>query len=172
MLGALTRALDVLVDALTWLAGGVCLVMALHVAADLVGRSFFNHPVLGTDEIATNYYMVALSFLPLAVITRGRGHIMVGLFTNGLPVKALRAVDLLADLATLGFVAIVGWTAVATAIEKTAAREMQESSTGYLPIWESRWTLAVGVVLMCTYLVVNVARDILAIREASGRSRR
>ena len=164
MLRALIRAVDVLVDGITWLAGGVCLLMALHISADLVARGFFDHPLLGTDEIATNYYMVALSFLPLAVITRQRGHIMVGLFTNRLPKRALLGVDTLADLVTLGFVAIVTWMAVVTAIQKTASGETREASMGYLPIWEARWILAVGFALMCVYLVLNLIKDFLALR--------
>ncbi len=169
MLHALTRVVDVLVDALTWLAGGVCLLMALHVSADLVARGFFDHPLLGTDEIATNYYMVGLSFLPLAVITRQRSHIMVGLFTNHLPKRALLGVDALADLVTLGFVAIVTWMAVAVAIQKTAEGETREASTGYLPIWEARWILAVGFALMCVYLVLNLIKDVVALRGDQGQ---
>jgi TRAP-type C4-dicarboxylate transport system permease small subunit len=169
MLRALMRAVDLFVDALAWLAGGICLLMALHVSADLVGRSFFNHPLLGTDEIATNYYMVALAFLPLAVITRQRGHIMVGLFTDHLPQRARLCVDALADLLALAFVAIVSWMAVGTAIQKTAAGEMRESSTGYLPIWEARWILAAGFTLMCVYLALNLVKDLQALRREQGR---
>ena len=166
MLRALIRAIDIVVDALTWGAGAVCLLMALHVTADLTGRGLFDHPLLGTDEIATNYYMVALSFLPLAVITRLRGHITVGLFTSRLPAKARLAVDLLADLASFGFVGIVAWVGIDTAIEKTAAREMTESSTGYLPVWEARWILAAGFALMFVYLVLNLIEDVRALSGA------
>lgn len=170
MFSVLTRAIDVLVDALTWIAGGVCLLMALHVSADLVGRGFFNHPLLNTDEIATNYYMVVLSFLPLAVITRQRGHITVGLFTDWLSKRVLLGVELLADLATLGFVGIVAWMGIDTAIEKTATREMTESSTGYLPVWEARWILAIGFVLMCVYLVLNLIKDLRALCAEPGKA--
>ncbi len=163
MLRAATRAIDIVVDALAWIAGAVCLLMALHVAADLVGRGFFDHPLLGTDEIATNYYMVALAFLPLAVITRQRAHIVVGLFTDRLPKRALLGVQALADLVTLGFVAIVAWMGIGTAIEKTATREMAESSVGYLPIWEARWILALGFAMMCLYLLLNLVKDLLAL---------
>ena len=169
MLRAVTRAIDLEVDALAWIAGAVCLLMALHVSADLVGRAFFDHPLLGTDEIATNYYMVALAFLPLAVITRQRGHITVGLFTDWLPKRALLGVEALANFVTLGFVVIVAWTGIGTAIEKTASREMTESSVGYLPIWEARWILALGFALMCVVLVLNLVKDLLAL-FAAGRN--
>ena len=164
MLRALTRAVDLLVDGLTWFAGGTCLLMALHVAADLVARSLFDHPLLGTEEIATNYYMVALAFLPLAVITRQRSHITVGLFTDHLPKTALLCVDALADFITLGFVAIVTWVAVDIAIQKTSEGEMRESSTGYLSIWEARWILAAGFALMCVYVALNLVGDLRALR--------
>jgi len=153
-----------LVDALTWLAAGFALLMTLHVTADLVGRTFFNHPLVGTTEIVTAYYMVALVFLPLAVITRQRAHIMVELFTSWMARKPLLCLDLVVGIVSLGFVLLVTWMAIDTAIEKTALREAWESSTGYIPIWISRWILAVGFGLMCAYLVLNIVREALALR--------
>jgi len=164
MLRSIVRTLDRLVDALTWLAAGFALLMTLHVTADLVGRTFFNHPLVGTTEIVTAYYMVALVFLPLAVITRQRAHIMVELFTSWMARKPLLCLDLVVGIVSLGFVLLVTWMAIDTAIEKTALREAWESSTGYIPIWISRWILAVGFVLMCAYLVLNIVREALALR--------
>lgn len=171
MLRALLRGIDIVVDALTWLAGGVCLLMALHVTADLTARDFFNHPLAGTDEIATAYYMVALTFLPLGVITRKREHIRVMLFTGKASPRASLWFDIVAALATLVFTGIVLWTSVHIAISKTAIREVWEASTasGYLAVWPSRWVVVAGFALMCVYLVINLVRDLRALRGGPGR---
>ena len=167
MLRTLLRGIDVVVDALTWLAGGVCLLMALHVTLDLTARDFFNHPFEGTDEIATAYYMVALTFLPLGVITRMRAHIKVMLFTGKVSPRAGLWFDIVAGAATFAFTALVAWTSTVIAISKSAIREAWEASTasGYLPVWPSRWVLVTGFAMMCVYLLINLARDVRACRK-------
>lgn len=151
--------LHVAVDATTWFAGGISILMALHISADLLARSVFNHPLLGTGETVTNYYMVILSFLPLGLITREREHITVGLFTDRLPKRLLTSIDTIADLITLGFVVIVVWMAAEIAIQKTVLGETRESATGYLPIWQARWVVVLGFGLMCLYSIINTYKD-------------
>ena len=71
--------------ALAWLAGVALNLMMLHIAADVVARYIFNSPLHGTVEIVSAYYMVAVVFLPLAMIERSNGHIVVELVTQHLP---------------------------------------------------------------------------------------
>jgi TRAP-type C4-dicarboxylate transport system permease small subunit len=77
---ALRRLLDRLTDAFT--AAFLSVVMMVHVTLDVAGRNLFNAPIVGTIEIVSAYYMAPLAFLPLAIITRERGHIIVELFTG------------------------------------------------------------------------------------------
>ena len=68
------------------LVGGVAIILLmLHVVADVMGRELFRFPLEGTLEIVSFYYMVAVTFFPLAYVCHNEGHISVELFTKNLP---------------------------------------------------------------------------------------
>lgn len=63
------------------LAGVVCLIMAVHIVAEFSMRYIFNWPLPGTVAIVSNYYMIFVTFLPLAAVERAGGHVSVELVT-------------------------------------------------------------------------------------------
>jgi TRAP-type C4-dicarboxylate transport system permease small subunit len=166
----LARSVDRLAVGLTILACLVCLMMMLHVTADVIGRTVFNRPLNGTTEIVSAWYMVALAFLPLGWITRERGHIIVELFTGRMSAANLDRLDLAVAIVSFGYMALFIWQAVVVALDKTAIAEAWEAATGFVPIWPSRWVVVIGSVLMAVYLIGYIAE--LARAVWSGRSER
>lgn len=160
------RALDVLTNIFTTIACLFVIVMMLHVCADIVMRGLFHAPLFGTIEIVSAYYMVALAFLPIAWISRMRGHIIVELFTSHLAPRRIRLIDGLAGLVTLVYVATFCWQVIHTAIDKTAIGEAWESASGQIPIWPSRWLIPAGFLMMSAYVLIQVFHDLRAARQS------
>ena len=159
---ALKRLLDLVSTAAAWVAGLATVLMMLHVTADAVGRAVFNSPITGTVEIVSAYHMAALAFLPLALITRDRGHIIVELFTGWMKFRPRTLLDACVGVVTVVYTGVFAWKAVEIAVAKTAIREAKEAGTGFVQIWPSRWLVAIGFGLMAIYLVIQVARDFRA----------
>ena len=82
--------IDKAVSSLMWLACFVGFLMMAHITLDVTGRVLFNHPLIGTIEVASSYYMVAVAYLPLAHVSRGDGQIIVELFTRNLAPGRIR----------------------------------------------------------------------------------
>ena len=143
---------------LMWLACFAGLLMMLHITADVTGRVVFNRPLEGTIEIVSGYYMVAVSFLPLAYIAQHEGHIIVELFTRGLSGKRLLQLETLVDVITVGYLSVFAWKTAEDAIYHTGEREMWETATGFVDIWPSRWVLPIGCALMAIYLLTRVLK--------------
>jgi TRAP-type C4-dicarboxylate transport system permease small subunit len=160
----LKRALDRTVDALTWFACVLTVLMMLHVTADVIGRYVFNAPLVGTIEIVSAYYMAGLAFLPLALITRERGHIIVELFTTWMSRRGRTLLDAIVAVLSLVYVVMFTWQTVLIAIDKTGIREAREAGTGFIPIWQSRWVVPVGFGLMAVYLLIYIVRDFRSVR--------
>lgn len=156
----LKRALDFAVMAAAWVAVVATILMMLHVTADVIGRSVFNSPITGTLEIVSAYNMAALSFLPLALIARERGHIIVELFTGWMKPSARNILDGLVGIITVIYVGAFTWKAFEVAIDKTIIREAKESGIGFVEIWPARWLVAIGFGLMALYVVVYAAQDL------------
>ncbi|MGH6925765.1 MAG: TRAP transporter small permease [Propylenella sp.] len=160
----LKRALDLTVDALTWFACVLTVLMMLHVSADVVGRYVFNSPLVGTIEIVSAYYMAGLAFLPLALITRERSHIIVELFTTWMSRRGRTLVDVIVALLSLVYVVMFTWQTTLLAIDKTGIGEAREAGTGFIPIWQSRWVVPIGFGLMAVYLLIYIVRDFRSVR--------
>lgn len=153
------KYLDRVAQATTGIASIIVALMMLHVSADVFARTVFNHPLIGTTEIVSAYYMVGLAFLPIAWISRQRGHIIVELFTAHLPRRKLKALDAFAGILTLIYVSLFVWKLLETAIEKTHIREAWEAATGFVEVWPSRWIVPASFAFMAIYVLIRTVGD-------------
>lgn len=161
-MGAIERALSLLASALM-LVGGVALVLMMaHVTVDVVGKYFFNAPVPITLEMVSNYYMVAVVFLPLGAVERAGGNIHVELVYGALPRLARRVVDLLAYGLGVAFFGLLARASLDVAIEKYRVGEFIMGSYPVV-IWPSRFLVPVGAALIAAMLALKLVRSAVAI---------
>ena len=111
--------IDKLVSLAMWLAIFVGFLMMAHITLDVTGRLLFNHPLTGTIEVASRYYMVAVAFMPLAHVSRGDGQIIVELFTRNLAPERILRIDAVINIITMIFMFIFAWYTTDIAIEMT-----------------------------------------------------
>ena len=157
------------VNFLMWLACLAGFLMMAHIMIDVIGRVLFNHPFQGTIEIVSAYYMVAVSFLPLAYINRTEGQIFVELFTRKMSSRSLFRLDALVNVVTLVYLAIFTLQAAKAAIEQTERGEMWETAAGFVDVWPSRWLLPIGTLAMALYVAFRIAEDMKQVRDARNR---
>lgn len=86
--------------------GGVIVMgaMTLHITVDVIARYLFNAALPGTIAFVQNYYMIAVTFLPLAVAEIQRKHIEVEVVADQLP------------LAVQAFLRLVAWIMASVAL--------------------------------------------------------
>ena len=158
------RMLRRIADALVYagaIGGGLAMfLMMAQVGADVVLKYLFNRPVQYTLEMVSSYYMVAVVFLPLGLVTRAKAHVIVELFTQGLSKRALALVDALAYLLAFVYAALITRQAVRVALEKTHVRESWEAATLDIQVWPARWFLPIGTGLMALYLIVLIIENL------------
>lgn len=159
-MNALKAWIGRLIDVLMWVACLTGALMMIHVTIDVAGRVLFNRPLIGTIEIVSGYYMVAVAFLPLPYIARHGGHIIVELFTRNLSVRNVLRFDIFATVATFLYMCLFTWMTTRSALEKTAVGEVWEAATGYVPIWPSRWLLPAGCFVMALYLLLRLIGEL------------
>ena len=142
------------------LVGGVAiLLLMLHVVADVIGREFFTYPLEGTLEIVSFYYMVGVTFFPLAYVCHNEGHISVELFTKGLSPRNNHYLESLLLLVSFVFslwFASETWT---RALESYAEAEMWETADDMISIWPSRFILPIATLMMAVYLFFRMFHE-------------
>ncbi|CAN0484626.1 unnamed protein product, partial [Discosporangium mesarthrocarpum] len=136
-------------------AGSAMLVMVLQVSLDILCKYLFNYPIPSTLETVSSYYMVAIVFLPLGMVTREHEHISVELFTQTAGKKALSIINALAGVLAIIYVAALVIYSGAKALHMTEIRESWETAIWDMEVWPSRWFLTVGCAMMLFYLIVQ-----------------
>jgi TRAP-type C4-dicarboxylate transport system permease small subunit len=153
------RWLEYPIHLLMWI-GLICgTLMMLQVTADVTGR-FFNHPLVGTNEIVSGYYMILIVYLPWAYITRNDNHVCADIFVRFIPPAVMVWLEVCIKMLTLVYVSVFAWQTFVRAIQQTRAGESIQVASGYLAIWPSRWALPLAGGLMAIYLVVRILDDI------------
>jgi TRAP-type C4-dicarboxylate transport system permease small subunit len=165
---AVTAIYHGVISIFAWIAGIATFLMMIMVTADVIGRNLFNNPITGTVEIVSNYNMVMLAFLPLALIARERGHIIVELFTSWMKRRARTALDAAVAVVTLVYMTAFTWKAIDIAQSKTRIRDAKESGAGFIEIWPSRWVVVAGFGLMTVVVAVVLIKDIRAVLRDDG----
>jgi TRAP-type C4-dicarboxylate transport system permease small subunit len=139
---------------------GACtalVIATLHIVADVFMTRFFRTPIIGTYDIVTRYYMVALFFLPLAHAEVRRAHIKADLFFNMLPARAGRLVEIFTYTVLSGFLIALTWQSTLRAIRQTTAGDMRLIGDFYLYLWPARWIVVLG---FAAFAVVAVLKTI------------
>lgn len=156
----LLRWLEIPINLLLWIALIAGILMMMHVAADVTGRTAFNRPLHGTTEIVSGWYMVAICYLPWAWLTRHDNQIVAGVFEHiGTPWFGYW-VEVVVKVFMLVYIGVFGWQTAVRAVQQTRAGEVWEAAGGFIPMWPSRWTLPIAAGLMGIYLVLRILRDV------------
>jgi TRAP-type C4-dicarboxylate transport system permease small subunit len=160
--------LDPVADALLWIGIGAGFLMMVHVTADVASRTLLNYPLPGTTEIVSGWYMIAVAYLPWAMIARDDGHIHVDLFTRGASLRFRAMLDVTVNLVTAAWVLLFAGVTLVRAAQQTQADEVWQAAGFLISVWPSRWLLPVAGLSMGLYLLLRVASDIRRPRTATG----
>ncbi|MFV0243558.1 MAG: TRAP transporter small permease [Qingshengfaniella sp.] len=137
-------------------AGLIVLAMMLQVVVDVFMRNFVGAGLPATAELVSRYYMVAVSFLPLAMTETARRHIEATIFTGGLTGMARTAIYLLGCGMGLIVFGLLAYGSLREAIGKTGLGAYVDVGTLRFPTWPSYWILPVSFALMEVVLILKL----------------
>ncbi len=152
---SIKRILDAATNVTAVIAGLCIVVMMIHVTADVVMRSFFDHPLTGTIVIVANYYMVFLVCLPLAFVERLDQHISVEVLTDMFPPRIKHHLYGWTYPVIAVIFAIIAYATWTEAIGKFALRTFMIEKHMAISIWFGYFALPVGYALLCLYVLLK-----------------
>lgn len=141
---AIGRALEWLCDLSAAIGGVILVAIASMTVVSVVGRAFFDHPILGDVELVQlGCAVVVAAFLPYAQFRRA--NIIVDFFTTGASAHTQRRLDALGTLLYTLVMALLGWRVAVGGIDIHAAGE--RSMLMDLPLWVTYAMMVPGFVL-------------------------
>ena len=131
--------------ALLALIGALAIVTLMaHVVTDVVLRNTTNAPIPATYEIVTNYYMIALAFVPLAWVERRGGMVQVEVIEPFLGPQALVWSDRLVALISTVIYGALTWVTWLTAVKNFETGVFVMAQNLAVPTWPAYFLVPLG----------------------------
>jgi len=146
---------------LTIIAGAALLLMMAQTVTDIVMKNIFGAPIEGNLEIMSVYHMVAIVFLPLAMVELKHEHINVDLLVRLFPTRLRRITDTLGYLVSSVFFGMLTYQTWLDALKAFRIDEILMTSI-LITIWPAKFSLPIGfaaVMLACLLHALRAATD-------------
>jgi TRAP-type C4-dicarboxylate transport system permease small subunit len=127
--------------------------MMVHIAIDVAGKFLLNEPIPATIAMVSNYYMVVVAFMAIALAETRNGHITVEVLTELMPMRTqlhLYSWSYLISAVVYGLLTVRTWEEAARA--QATGTFMMEQGTK-LVTWPSYYLLPIGCGLMTLVVV-------------------
>jgi TRAP-type C4-dicarboxylate transport system permease small subunit len=118
-------------------------VLMMLVVANIVGRYFFHHPVMGTVEIGS-YLLLMIVGLGLGGAALERRHIKVDLLMDRLPKKTQLIIDIVMLIGSVIMLGVMTWASGDSAMGPT-----RYSAAMRIPDTPFKWVFTVGWAMCC-----------------------
>lgn len=147
------------------LAGVALVLMMIQVTLDVVGKILFKSPVPVTLEMVSNYFMVAVVFLPFAAVEFIHGNIQVDLIYVHLSRVMRRCLDILSYVFGVFLFWLLTTSTWEVAVKKYHVGEFIMGSYS-ISIWQSRFLVPIGCGLVLALLILKLLRTIVYLFRA------
>lgn len=156
---ALDRLVHALSRAMMAVAGIALMLMMIQTVVDVIGRNVFSQPIEGSLEVVSVYHMVAVVFLPLALVERRHEHISVDLLVNAMPSPLRRFFVVVSYLVCAVFAGVLAFQTAIDAVESFKIGEILMSSV-YITVWPAKFLLPIGFGLMFLQFLLHAGSAI------------
>ncbi len=130
--------------------------MMVHISLDILASLIFNAPIAVTSAIVTNYYMIAVAFLPILAAEYRGNHISVNLLTARLPEAARRGLETCVIAITAAVYLLLTAQSWQQALHKLSINASVVEQVGKIPVWPSFFMLPAAFGTMALLLIVKV----------------
>lgn len=155
---AIEKALGGAIGGATLVSAVALVLMMVHITADVAAKFFLSSPLPGTIAIVSNYYMVAVVFLPLAFAERGSKHISVEILVERLALPVQRRLNAGASLYAAVIFGLLTWRGVEEALRKTQVSTFIIEQDVRIDTWPAFYLMPIGTGLIVAALVYKLAR--------------
>lgn len=147
------RVLARMVSAITLIGVLAIILMMMHITLDVAGKFLFNAPVPATISLVSNYYMVVVAFIPLALVETRNGHISVEVMTEFLPLRSQYHLYSWTYLVSAAVFGVLTWRTWLEAMRTYEAGTFMVEQGVKIITWPSYFFLPIGTGLMVAVLL-------------------
>ena len=161
-LGKTETGIRFIENALVVVCGAIFLLLMLLGTADVIGRTVFSKPIIGTYEMS-EMMMGAIVLLGWAYTQKNGGHITVDLVYERFPAGMKKVTDTIVTFITLGLFVIIMIQSWGIAIKYMA--QGRQFIILDMASWPFYFLVPVGAFFLCLELIIQLSRHFHALGE-------
>jgi TRAP-type C4-dicarboxylate transport system permease small subunit len=139
-----------------WVGSAILILMALQIVIDVAMRNLMGAGFPATAELVSKYYMLAVSFLPIAYAELQRRHVEASIFTDMMPKWMHPPIYGLGFALSLFVYALLAYGTLREAISKTKRGAYVEAGTIDFYTWPGTGILPVCFGLMFIVVLLRL----------------
>lgn len=152
------RIFDKLIDGATAVGAVAVAAMMIHVSLDVTLKYLFNSPIPATIVIVSQYYMLFVAFLPLALAEQRDSHISVEILATRLPWRVQHHLQGASFLFACIVYGMLTYIALFNARREFEAGSFLIEQKVKIDVWPAYFILPTGTGLMTLYLALRFFR--------------
>lgn len=174
LVNSLLRFATTLSRGAIWVAGGLTLISALYITADVLIRRFSDSSLGGSDELSAYAFAISISWA-FAFATLQRANIRIDALYQMLPTRLCALLDWVALVALGIFIAFMTYYASDVAMTSWTRNATANTAMG-TPLWIPQFLWVAGLIWFCVVLAIMLLRaslalvtgDVVTLREIAG----
>ncbi len=138
------------------------LIMMSFTTCDVIGRSFFRTPIMGSYEL-TRYMLVIVVLLGIPYTQQVEGNVRITLFVSRLSPRVRVTMDIVITLLGLAFFLLIawgGWLETVSSFKGGGVSDMLR-----IPEWPFRLLISVGAFLLSLELLIKMINSAGELRK-------
>ena len=159
ILQILSRRLKIFSSVLSYIGAIALLTMMLLTTVDVIGRHFFQRPILGVFEL-TEFMVLILIFSFIGYTQSHKSHVSVDLFMMFFPEKARIFIELFNHMLCLLLMALITWMGIVKVKDLMEVGEMSPN------LGIPNYPFAIFLVIGCAVMCIEFIRDIFHLLQS------
>lgn len=141
-----------------WVGSAILMLMALQIVIDVAMRNLVGAGFPATAELVSKYYMLAVSFLPIAYAELQRRHVEASIFTDMMPKWTHGPIYGLGFVLSAFVYGILAWGTASEALIQTRRGAYVEAGAMDFYTWPGAWILPFCFVLMLIVVLLRLSQ--------------
>lgn len=146
------------------IASAALLAMMVHIGTDILASLFWNAPFGTTSAIVTQYYMIAVAYLPILAAERRGSHIGITIITDLLPRRVQQGLRVVVTITIAGVYLMLTAQAWGQAVHKLEIGAYMVEQTSRVLVWPSYFLIpaafgAMAMLMVAKSVLLLLGRD-------------
>lgn len=162
------RVMNKVCGAASVIACVLCGIMALHIAIEAFSRTVLDNPLPGTVAIVSHYYMIAVTFLPLALVEKRDASVSVEILVQRFPTAAQRACQLFGYMISASAFCLLAYVSWKEAMRRYEVGTYVMESGYEITLWPTYFMPSLGFGLATIVLINKILRHLTGPASGNG----